>query len=296
MAPASTTTGGGAVLALVRALVRALLVALAGLAVLAPGPSRAQPASAAASAARPEIVGGRVVTETRFRTLYPWMVALLYSGAGWRQVCGATLIGPEWLLTAAHCVTGTGADDWQGLVGSRWLSRGGERFGAAEIVIHPDYNRRTEDSDIALIRLERPVAGAATVAPATLAESDLYARAGSRGTVLGWGATQSGGRGTVALHEAQVPVVGLATCRRLHARRGRITDNMLCAGFREGGVDTCQGDSGGPFVVRGDGGRWLQVGVTSFGWGCARPRNPGVYTRVGRFQPWIAGQMLERSQ
>ncbi|MCL4188900.1 MAG: serine protease [Rhodobacteraceae bacterium] len=280
--------GGRAALALMWALAVAL-------AALAPGRVWAQPADAAAVAARPEIVGGRVVTETRFRNLYPWTVALLYSGAGWRQVCGATLIGPDWLLTAAHCVTGTVAEDWRALVGTRWLSRGGERFAATEIVIHPDYNRRTEDSDIALIHLERPVPGAVPVAPATLAESDLHARAGTRGTVLGWGATQSGGRGTVVLHEAQVPVVGLATCRRMHARRGQITDNMLCAGYREGGVDTCQGDSGGPLVVRGDGGRWLQVGVTSFGWGCARPRNPGVYTRVGRFQPWIAGQILERS-
>lgn len=250
----------------------------------------AAPRPAPAGGGRGEIVGGRVVTETRFRTLFPWTVALLYGPAGWRQYCGASLIAPDWLLTAAHCAAGTAAADWQALVGTRWLSRGGQRVAVAALVVHPDYNRRTVDSDLALMRLASPVEGA-VVAPATVAETDRYAAARTRATVLGWGATSSGGAGSRVLREAEVPVVGLEACRRLHDRRGRITRNMLCAGFREGGVDSCQGDSGGPLVVRGEGDRWLQVGVTSFGWGCARPRNPGVYTRVGNFHDWIAAQL-----
>ncbi|MCC6306316.1 MAG: serine protease [Rhodobacteraceae bacterium] len=272
---------------------RCLLLSALAVATLAlPAPAPAGTATAAAASGRPEIVGGRVVSEWRFNQLYPWTVALLYRGAGWSQYCGAALIAPSWLLTAAHCTAGTPAGAWKALVGTRWLGRGGRRIAVAAIIVHPDFNRRTMDSDLALMRMAEPVAGA-TVAPATDAETDRHAGPGARPTILGWGDTRSGGPASTVLREAQVPVVGLETCRRQHARRGTITANMLCAGFRAGGVDTCQGDSGGPLAIRGEGEGWLLVGVTSFGWGCAAPRSPGVYTRVGRFHDWIAARIAE---
>ena len=60
---------------------------------------------------------------------------------------------------------------------------------------------------------------------------------------------------------------------------------MLCAGYEEtGGKDSCQGDSGGPLV---DKETKEQIGVVSFGQGCAEPGYPGVYTQVSYFIDWI---------
>ncbi|KAK4010306.1 hypothetical protein OUZ56_019451 [Daphnia magna] len=60
---------------------------------------------------------------------------------------------------------------------------------------------------------------------------------------------------------------------------------MLCAAGE--GTDTCKGDSGGPIYVDG-----VQVGITSFGNGCADPKYAGVYTRVTNYIDWIANTQM----
>ena len=75
-------------------------------------------------------------------------------------------------------------------------------------------------------------------------------------------------------------------CRKMYATIN-VTENMMCAGHREGGKDACGGDSGGPLVCRDAETRWWQYGVVSFGDGCARPGYPGIYTDVFKFLPWI---------
>jgi len=69
---------------------------------------------------------------------------------------------------------------------------------------------------------------------------------------------------------------------------GRVSDRQVCAGIPAGGVDTCQGDSGGPVYRRTEEGiAGAQVGITSWGIGCALATSPGVYTRVGAYIDWI---------
>ncbi|XP_069615985.1 transmembrane protease serine 12 [Ranitomeya imitator] len=94
------------------------------------------------------------------------------------------------------------------------------------------------------------------------------------------------------LQEAQIDRIPMSLCNSSGWYRGFLTNNMICAGFESGGVDSCQGDSGGPFVCYiGEVQRFYQFGITSFGYGCAEAKYPGVYTRVENFEDWIAMQM-----
>uniref|UniRef100_A0A3B3HLP0 Peptidase S1 domain-containing protein n=1 Tax=Oryzias latipes TaxID=8090 RepID=A0A3B3HLP0_ORYLA len=89
------------------------------------------------------------------------------------------------------------------------------------------------------------------------------------------------------LQEVSVPIVSNTQCRDSYSS---LTSNMMCAGLTEGGKDSCQGDSGGPLVSKNDT-RWVQAGVVSFGYECAQPNFPGVYTRVSEYQTWISSQV-----
>ena len=99
------------------------------------------------------------------------------------------------------------------------------------------------------------------------------------------------GHQSAVLMQVALPIVPVATCVDWyhHHRAPAVTDNMLCAGYPAGGKDTCQGDSGGPLVCRRSSSTdvWELHGITSWGYGCARQKYPGVYTRVMRFANWI---------
>jgi len=109
--------------------------------------------------------------------------------------------------------------------------------------------------------------------------------------VTGWGRTKEKGPAATILQEAEVPVVGNATCNAPDAYNGAIKSKMLCAGYQGGKIDSCEGDSGGPLVLRGKDGPVL-VGVVSWGEGCAREQRYGVYTRVDAYSDWIADTIL----
>jgi len=89
------------------------------------------------------------------------------------------------------------------------------------------------------------------------------------------------------LRQVVLPIISQDDCRAIHYFYNYwLTDNMLCAGYTEGGRDTCQGDSGGPLVCK-RGNRWWQHGIVSFGRGCAERNFPGVYSNVVEYLPWI---------
>ena len=102
--------------------------------------------------------------------------------------------------------------------------------------------------------------------------------------VTGWGSTSSGPQSRV-LQEAAVSTLTNSECRSSSHPHHRITENMICA--QAAGRDACDGDSGGPLAVLGQDGSYSQIGIVSWGKGCARQGFPGVYTRLTALLPWL---------
>lgn len=237
---------------------------------------------------------------------YPWVAMLLYGG---RFYCAGSLLNDQFLLTASHCVYGFRKER----ISVRLLEHDRKMSHlqkidrkVAEVTTHPKYNARNYDNDIAVIKLDEPVEFNEVLHPVCMPTPGRSFK-GETGIVTGWGALKVGGPtsdtlqvGTSQLlsaehfsnlfghlQEVMVPILSQDECRK--SRYGnKITDNMLCGGYDEGGKDSCQGDSGGPLHIVPNGTREHQIaGVVSWGEGCAKAGYPGVYARVNRYGTWI---------
>lgn len=275
-----------------------LSAVLLGLAVSSQAAAQAQVGSQPDPGGR--IVGGKVAAEGA----WPWQIVFMEKDRSGRfaPICGGTLIAPQWVLTAAHCVPNWRTSTYQVGYGSNTLNKV-QAVAVTQVIPHADYNSERMDNDIALIKLAAPVTPTNSVRFAALATSGT-SRAeslGDRLTVTGFGRASeclTGGRDRAEcrmqdkLQEVEVPVVSAAECNAANEASGAtIGERQICAGYTEGGRDSCQGDSGGPLVRATSDGRWEQVGVVSWGEGCARANRPGVYTRVAAYRDWLAKQM-----
>jgi secreted trypsin-like serine protease len=258
-------------------------VALAVLALLLAGVVAPSPPASA-------VVGGRPADPGE----WPWQVALLYLG---QQFCGGTLVSPSHVLTAAHCTDQFEAGDIEVLAGTVDLASGGERRAVATIAEHEqwdDYNLRF---DIALIELAAPFELGDTIGLASLAtdaQVEELAGVGSPLVVTGFGATGELELGSPVLLEGEIEAVDDTQCLDVYREFGMAVyaETQICAADPAGGVGSCYGDSGGPLVAPLDAERtrWVQVGVVSWGGGCARAGNPTVYTEVWAFVEWLAAR------
>ncbi|GAA4596805.1 secreted trypsin-like serine protease [Actinoplanes octamycinicus] len=230
-------------------------------------------AAPGAAHADANVVGGTRAAQGEF----PFMVRLSMG-------CGGALYSPNLVLTAAHCVGRTGANSsitaTLGVVDLNSSSRITRK--SNYVYRAPGYTG--SGKDWALIRLSSPVNGVATlpITTTTAYDSGTF-------TIAGWGAATEGGSQQRYLLKATVPFVSDATCNSRSMYNGEIiATDEICAGYTSGGVDTCQGDSGGPMFRRNASDAWVQVGIVSWGDGCARPNKPGVYTQVSYFASSIA--------
>ncbi|KAH0626351.1 hypothetical protein JD844_001289 [Phrynosoma platyrhinos] len=233
---------------------------------------------------------------------WPWQANLNFDG---HHVCGATLIAPQWLVTAAHCFpTVNPIDRYEVTLGAFQLRNPTPDIVVKqilEVIKHPEF---TDDEgskgDIALVKLKDPVSYTRTVRPICLPASSVNFPNGMKCTVTGWGnvLTSTSLPSPMTLQQLEVPIIGMDTCKCLYSRNPDPEDphvlhsDMMCAGFAEGKKDACQGDSGGPLSCRIDN-AWLLAGVVSWGDACGAPNRPGVYIRTSTYADWIKEKIPE---
>uniref|UniRef100_A0A182Q6P9 Peptidase S1 domain-containing protein n=1 Tax=Anopheles farauti TaxID=69004 RepID=A0A182Q6P9_9DIPT len=223
-----------------------------------------------------------------------WQVALINSLN--QYLCGAALIGTQWVLTAAHCVTNIvrSGDAIYVRVGDYDLTRkygspGAQTLRVATTYIHHNHNSQTLDNDIALLKLHGQAELRDGVCLVCLPARGVSHAAGKRCTVTGYGYMGEAGPIPLRVREAEIPIVSDAECiRKVNAVTEKIfilPASSFCAGGEEGN-DACQGDGGGPLVCQDDGFFEL-AGLVSWGFGCGRVDVPGVYVKVSSFIGWI---------
>jgi secreted trypsin-like serine protease len=266
----------------------AALLVTGALAVTPSVPASAEQ-SADAPALSPFIVGGEDATRTEYSGFMASLQDVDANGS-WEHFCGGSVISPREILTAAHCVEelpATGEDgapipDRRVVVGASVVPDGrpGDRVqtaGILEVDVHPDY---AGHHDAAVLHLDRDLQGVTPVSLPAKGTDGLLAP-GSLATVVGWGKTSEYGSPSATLKKVSVPILSADECEIAHPG-AFVRDVEMCAGVT--GKDSCQGDSGGPLfreIGTGSNRKVFQIGIVSWGVGCAATGAPGVYAYTG---------------
>merc|ERR1711992_359576 len=234
--------------------------------------------------------GGKIVGGTEaYAGEFPHQIALLRGGVGGSLMCGGSLVKENMVVTAGHCCDGQSASRLGVRVGNHHLYEDDPDqadIAVKTVMLHEQYDSWTITNDICLLELDGMAdLSSSVIDTISIPSSGQEYEAGHMCTVSGWGTTSEGGSLARTLMKVDVPVVSDDDCRDAYGQND-IADSMICAGLDAGGKDSCQGDSGGPFMC----GSGLD-GIVSWGYGCAQPGFPGVYTQTSYFVSWINSHM-----
>ncbi|XP_075434344.1 serine protease 55-like [Ascaphus truei] len=215
---------------------------------------------------------------------WPWMASLQLNK---NHFCGGSIISHWWILSAAHCFKTIYSEDLQVVVGRTSLSEVTGFMKVEKIILHPLYKEVTGNNDIALILLASSLHFNRRLFPVCLPpQAKFDHKFWKTCYVMGWGTMQAGKSSMPkALQKVKLLLFSWNQCMDW---LWTLSENMLCAGFTEGGRDACQGDSGGPLACRDfTNNTWYQIGIVSWGKGCGKAKNPGVYAVVSNYVAWI---------
>jgi len=225
------------------------------------------------------------------REAWPFIVKI-------RVGCGGSIIAANWILTAAHCCR-VSDDRFLQVTVSEYdraaLDVGARTINIKNKYLHPQFNRHNLQNDICLLELEDSIKFHKFAQPVCLPEKNsrvdkVPLGQGSLCYVAGWGRVGEHENSARILQETQVPIVNNTVCSKAFENNEEgqtiIEDQVICAGYAEGGIDACQGDSGGPLICVEDDKPMLR-GVVSWGIGCARVGHYGVYTRTSSYIDWV---------
>uniref|UniRef100_A0A6I8RBK0 Peptidase S1 domain-containing protein n=1 Tax=Xenopus tropicalis TaxID=8364 RepID=A0A6I8RBK0_XENTR len=229
----------------------------------------------------------------------PWQLSLRKLGL---HICGGSLINNQWAISAAHCFSISKGNiyepqNYKVNLGAYQLSvPSGIFVDVAAVYVHPTFKGAGSIGDIALIKLANPVQFTDYIIPVCIPTQNVVFPDGMNCIVSGWGTInqQVSLPYPKTLQKVRVPIIGRASCDQMYhinnptlpPYQSIIMWDMICAGYKAGRRGSCQGDSGGPLVCPWNG-SWLLAGIVSWGFGCAQPNKPGVYTSVPAYSAWI---------